>query len=219
MSKAGRSQIDVHPQRARIELEIAMGKSLRRIARKFHVHVDAVWRHKRKLPPQLKAALAGHTLRPGIDLEKLGIEESEGLLQNLAYQRAKLLLVQDLAVENHEPGIVAQLSAQIHRNLQLVGQFLGAFAEHQLTANISILIQPEYLRLRQVLVQSLQPFPDAKRTVATALHKLEAEMAPPLQIEGKAKPWHQEPGARDGVVLSPTRTRLTAAARSTGVAP
>jgi hypothetical protein len=64
--------------------------------------------------------LAAHALRPAEDLEKLRIEESEGLLGHLAAQRARLLLSQDACIEAEQFGLVAQLAHGIHRNLELV---------------------------------------------------------------------------------------------------
>jgi hypothetical protein len=183
MTRANRSTIDKHPDRARIEREIAIGKPCEAIAKKFSVSKDAVWRHRKKLPPQLKAALAGQTLRAEVDLEKLRIDESESLLANLAAQRAKLLLAQDNAIEADQWTVLATLSAQIHRNLELVGKYLGEFAQHQVTTRVSILIQPEYLALRAALVQALLPFPDARRAVAAVLHKTEGAASSPPTIE------------------------------------
>jgi hypothetical protein len=179
MSKAGRGIIDQHPDRAAIEREIAVGRPARIIGRKYGVHKDAVLRHRKKLPPQLKAALAGRSLRPATDLEKLRIEESDHL-QNLGAQRARLLMMQDQAIENGQPAVVAMLSSQIHTNLALVGRYLGEFAQHQVRTNISILVQPEYLRLRSALVQTLVSFPDARRAVAEVLHRLEAQSIAPM---------------------------------------
>ena len=184
MNRTGRSAIDQHPDRAAIEREIAIGHTARSIAKKYGLGKDQVLRHKAKLPPQLKAALAGRTLRPEVDLEKLRIEESEHLLSNLATQRARLWLMQDRGLELDQPGIVAMMSAQIHRNLELVGKYLGEFAQHQVQTNISILVTPQYLKLRQVLVQTLQPFPEARRAVAAALHSLEST---PDVIEGSSR--------------------------------
>lgn len=113
MSRKFLSKIDLHGQRAAIEREIALGRSCRAIAEKYGLKKDSVIRHKKKLPPQLKAALLGKALAPEADLEKLRITESDHLLQNLAAQRARLLLMQDAAIEAQHSAVVAALSAQI----------------------------------------------------------------------------------------------------------
>jgi hypothetical protein len=164
-----KSSITEHVDRARIERDLALGRPLSRIAKKYKISTTAAWRHKRKLPPQLKAALAAHALRPAEDLEKLRIEESESLLSNLAAQRARLLISQDACMELEQFGLVAQLASGIHRNLELVGKYLGEFASHSTQTTISILITPEYLDLRAALLRALQPYGEARRAVAATL--------------------------------------------------
>jgi hypothetical protein len=107
----------------------------------------------------------------------LRIEESDGLLKNLAMQRGRLLLAQDKAIAKNNLMATSYLSAQIHKNLELVGRYLGEFAKHTVQTNVSILIQPEYLKLRSALLQALAPFPEAKQAVVSALHQLESTAA------------------------------------------
>ena len=172
-----RSTIVGHPDQPRIERDLALGVPLNRIAKKYKVSRDAAWRHKKHLPPQLKSALAAHALKPGEDLEKLRVEESEGLLGHLAAQRARLLLSQDVALESEQFGLVAQISSQVHRNLELVGKLLDQFVSHSVHTTISLLVTPEYLELRSALLRALAPHPEAKRAVATVLHGIEANAA------------------------------------------
>jgi hypothetical protein len=118
------------------------------------LHKDAAWRHKKHIPPRLKAKLTANVLAPGADLDKLRLEESEGLLAHLASQRARLLLAQDMAVEAEQLHLVVSTAGQIHRNLELVGKYLGEFAQHHVTTQISILVSPEYLQLRAALLRA-----------------------------------------------------------------
>jgi hypothetical protein len=172
-----RSTICKHPDRARIERDLALGRPLQRLAEKYGVSKDALWRHKSKLPPQLKAVLAAHALRPAEDLDKLRITESENILGQLAAQRARLLLSQDACMEAGQFGLVAQLAGGIHRNIELTGTYLGEFAKHSVHTSVSILVAPEYLNLRASLLRALQPYPEARRAVAEALHAHEAKAA------------------------------------------
>jgi hypothetical protein len=78
--------------------------------------------------------------------------------------------------------------------LELVGKLLGQLVQrHEST---SLLVSPDYLQLRSMLVQALRPFPEAARAVAAALHTLESKAATditanaakgkPLLLEAKA---------------------------------
>jgi hypothetical protein len=176
-----------HEQRSQIERDLALGVPLRRLEKKYGVSVSALHRHKKKLPPQYKNALLGEALKRGVDLEKLRTEESEGLLVGLAAQRAKLLLAQDAALEAEQFQLATHISAQIHRNLELVGKYLGEFA-HQVTS-VSVLVSPAYLELRSALLKALQPYPDARRAVADALHKIETDAARrPAEVQALPAP-------------------------------
>lgn len=172
-----KSTITEHVDRARIERDLALGRPLGRIAKKYGVSITAAFRHKKKLPPQLKAALAAHALKPAEDLEKLRIEELEFLLSHLAAQRARLLIAQDASLEAEQFGLVAQLASGVHRNIELVGKYLGEFASHTTLTTISILVTPEYLDLRATLLRALQPYGDARRAVAAAFLQVEEKAA------------------------------------------
>jgi hypothetical protein len=92
-------------------------------------------------------------------------------------QRARLLLCQDKAIALEDLSAIARLSSQIHTNLELVGKYLGEFARHSVQTNISIVVQPEYLKLRSALLQALWPFPEARQAVAAVLHDIEGSAA------------------------------------------
>ncbi len=176
--------IDRHAERARIEYDLARGVAVREVAKKWGLSDDCCYRHLRRMPPQLRAALMGRYLKPGADLEKLKIQEGEGILSHLAVQRAKLLLMQDQMLEAGNAAQVASLSAQVHRNIQLVAEYLGLLTRHETYTSINILLMPQYLELRDIVREALRPFPEAYRALSAALHAKEAAAA--KQIEHAA---------------------------------
>jgi hypothetical protein len=185
------SSITKHPDRAQIERDLAVGIPVRRLVRKYGVGRDALYRHRKRLPPQLKAAMLAQSLRPGVDLDELRTVESEGLLVHLASQRARLLLWQDACASAEQFQVASAISAQIHRNLELVGKLVGEFAQHHVTTSVSVLLSPQYLELRSALLRALQPFPDARAAVVDAIHRLEtkaAQQARPPVLEALPAP-------------------------------
>lgn len=179
--------IEGHPRRGEIEHDIAVGVPSRTIARKYDISRDCVMRWSKKIPLQLKAKRYVGLLKSTDDLEKLRIEESDNLLKNLAMQRARLLLCQDKAIELEDLQAIARLSGQIHTNLELVGKYLGEFARHSVQTNISLLVTPEYLKLRTALLQALADFPEAKHAVAAVLHDIEGAAAQEPVANGRDK--------------------------------
>ena len=176
---AGQDQLPIRdrPDRAQIEHELACGNSVRAIANKFNVHEAALYKYRKNLPPLLRAAYVGRLLKPGADLEKLKTEESEGLLQSLAQQRARLLIAQDSALDDGNAQAVATLASGIHRNLELVARYLGEMQVQTRHTVVNVLVSAEYLQLRNALLRALAPFPDARRAVAATLHEVESDAA------------------------------------------
>jgi hypothetical protein len=181
-----RSSIEKDPNRPLIERALAMGIPMTQIAKRYGYSEYVITRYRNRMPQQLKAAIIGAALRPGIDdLEKLRSDEASGLLGNLAHQRARLLLMQDLCMEEGGVDQVARLSGVIHKNLEMVGRYLGLFANLNVNTQVNVLLSEDYLRLRQALTLALRPFPEARRAVADALQRIEAEVATKMLV-GKA---------------------------------
>jgi hypothetical protein len=191
---AQRSTITEHEDRAKIEYDLCRGVPIRHMAKEYGVSIDSLYRYKAQLPPQLKAAALASKLKAGADLDKLRIDESESILTNLAMQRARLLLVQDAALEVGDRREVAYISDVIARNVKLTGVYLGEFARLSVQTSVNILISTEYLELRSELIRALAPFPQARAAVAAALHAREAAAAEP-----KATPMIEATAEREAV--------------------
>jgi hypothetical protein len=184
-----RSSIEKSADRPLIERALAMGIPMTQVAKRYGYSHDAVSRFRARMPPQLRAAIIGATLKPGVDdLEKLRSDEAAGLLGNLAHQRARLLVMQDVCMEEGGVDQVARLSGVIHKNLEMVGRYLGLFANININSNTSILISEDYLRLRQALTLALRPFPEARRAVAEELHRIEGEVAQKMLAQAGKPP-------------------------------
>src|ERR1700753_3561426 len=93
-----RCTICTHVERSRIEHLMAAGASKRSIAERFNVSADAAFRHfKNHVSPAMKAASVAKALKPGVELEAMLTEESNGLLHHLQNIRGKLYVAFDNA--------------------------------------------------------------------------------------------------------------------------
>jgi hypothetical protein len=188
-TRQARSKIASDPNRPLIERSLAMGMPMNQIGRRFGYSADAITRYRDRMPQQLKAAIVAAALKPKeVDLDRLRIDESEGILGNLAHQRARLLLCQDETMEAGAIELVAALSRVIHQNIQLTGRYLGLFAQHHVSSQVNILLSEDYLRMRQALILALRPFPEARRAVAEELHRIEGETARKLVEAAAGQP-------------------------------
>jgi hypothetical protein len=183
------SKIAEDPNRVLIERALAMGVPMARIAKRFGYKIDAICRYRDRLPQQLKAAIVAAALKPKeTDLDQLRIDESEGILGNLAAQRARLLLMQDQAMELGEADPVVRIANAVHKNVELTGKYLGLFAQHHVRTDVNIMLSADYLRLRHTLIAALRPFPEARRAVSAALHQVEGELAGNMRSAAAAHP-------------------------------
>jgi hypothetical protein len=187
--RAPRSKIASDANRVLIERALAMGIPMARIAQRFGYSVPSIQRYRDRMPQQLKAAIVAAALKPKeTDLDQLRADESEGILGNLAHQRARLLMCQDECLDTGAVEQVARLSGVIHKNIELTGRYLGLFAQHHVSSQVNIMISEDYLRLRQALTMALRPFPEARRAVAAELHRIEDEIAGKMLANATTKP-------------------------------
>jgi hypothetical protein len=133
---------------------------------KFGFSPDAVERHSnRHLLPQQRAAILSAQNPSGIDLEALRVSESEGLLSHVLTQRARLNCA------------AVSVEAAVTSNLQLSARLLGQLTTVVDHRHSSLLLSPDYIKLRSTLVDVLRALPAAARDVAAALHRLERDAA------------------------------------------
>jgi hypothetical protein len=187
--------------RAQIEIGIVHRVPFRVLADRFDVSKDAVRRHAANhLSPTQRAALLT-AARPAtaVDLEALRTSESEGLLSQLVAQRARLQQSAELALELGDVRASVAAEGGITQNLSLVGKLLGQLVQRHDVRHSSVLLSPDYLRLRQVLTTTLRAFPAAAAAVSAALFAMESDAAkditdaagkpaPPPVIEHQAAP-------------------------------
>lgn len=176
-----------HKARHQIEIGLANGMSAVALAQRFSVSKDAIFRHSHNhLTPQMRAAILTAQKPSAVDLEALQASESEGLLSQLVAQRARLQQHAELALELGDIRGCVSVESAVTANLTLVAKLVGRLVQHHDVRHTSILISPDYLKLRATLVKALQPYPDAARAVGQALHLMESEAA--TDITARARP-------------------------------
>lgn len=190
----GACQVCNSPHRHSVDVALAHGLGHDAIGKRYGLSPHSVQRHgKNHLSPQMMAAVQ-HALHPSaVDLDALKVSEGENLLQHLVHQRARIGQHIELAVSIGDAGAAIRGEAAITNNLQLVSKLLGVLVNVHETRHQHILTHPDYLRLREVLLRALAPFPDARIAVGRALAGIETQAAEdittkrsaPLAIEAK----------------------------------
>lgn len=157
------------------------------LASRFALGKDAILRHARNhLSPVQRASILAASKPTSIDPEELAASEGRGLLASLVVQRGRLQRHAELAAELGDIRGAVSAEGAITANLALVGKLIGMLVQRHDVRHSSVLLSPDYIRLRSVLVQALKPFPQASQAVARALYELELSAA--KVIEQAAKP-------------------------------
>ena len=124
-SSANRCAICRHSERARIEALHCAGVSLERLAEKFEVHKDAVWRHmQRHVSEERKAS---YLIGPAkiAALAEVAAEESESILDYLNILRWSFFALLDKRAAEGDHYAVSMLSSRATEVLREIGKLTG----------------------------------------------------------------------------------------------
>lgn len=103
-------------------------------------------------------------------------QEAEGvraddLLAELRALQARTIAILERAETTGKLGTAVMAIGEARRNLELLAKLLGQLDERP---TINLLVAPEWLAVRAALFHALQPFPEARASVAAQLIALEA---------------------------------------------
>jgi hypothetical protein len=146
-----------HPKREAIERELVAGEaSFRNIAGRFGSSATALHRHKAEhLPVKLAKAQ-----------EAQEVAQADDLLAGMRDLQARTLAILEAAegIQQHRTALAAIREAR--SNLELLAKLLGELDERP---TVNVLVSPEWLELRAVLVGALEPYSEARGAVLGAI--------------------------------------------------
>ena len=135
--------------------------SYRDIARQFGLSKDAVARHRESHIPELlaKSQDAKDSL------------QADNLLTQLQEARAKAIALLDMAVEAGNTKVYGPPSSylsEIRQQIKLWAELEGRLASQP---SVTIINNPEWIELRTVIINALEPYPEAREAVVNAICK------------------------------------------------
>jgi hypothetical protein len=144
-----------HQDRQSIDQAIVEGETLRRIGAKWGVSVDALKRHKKHLSQALVESARAEVVANADDL----LAQIESLQQKTLY-----ILAEAESKSNYQLALKA--IAEARRNLELLAELT-----HELdrSPKMNILLSPDWVRLRGLILEALSPYPEARLRVAQAV--------------------------------------------------
>lgn len=147
------------PEVQEINRRLIRGDSIAGIAREFAVSEDALGRHKAgHIPATLEASPS-----------TLEIANADNLLDELRRARQRTYGLLDKAEEAacvKVYGAPVQYLREIREQIRLLAELEGRLASQP---QVNILINPEWIELRTLIVKALEPYPQAREAVVRAL--------------------------------------------------
>jgi hypothetical protein len=152
--------ICTHPERAAIEAAIVAGTPIRDIALRQHVGVMAVQRHKAEhIPASIAQAQEAREEAQALDVVR----------QLKAINAATLSILSEARkARDHDTALKA--IDRIQRQIELQAKLLGEIDDRP---QVNVLLAPEWVTVRAVLMRALAPHSEARADVAAALLHLE----------------------------------------------
>ena len=148
--------ICTHASLEAIDGALVRGEPNRAIARQYNLGHDAVRRHKDShLPAKLVMASAAGE-----------VADADALLSQIRTFQDRTVTILDKAEEAGELRTALSAIREARGNLELLAKLVGQLDERPV---INLTLSPEWLQLQAVIVGALEPFPEARGSVLSAL--------------------------------------------------
>jgi hypothetical protein len=148
-----------HPSRDAIEDAFIAGTPKRRIASHYGVSERAVRYHTREHLPALLALAR--------DAERAA--RADSLLDRIEALQSRTLAILEATEETGEHRTALAAIREARGNLELIGEVTK---ELNRTPTLNLSLHPQYVEARTLIVQALEPYPQAKDAVVRALESL-----------------------------------------------
>lgn len=150
-----------HPDRAKIDAEIVGGTGNLTIAKRYHLSKDAVRRHgEGHLPARLAMAA-----------EAVEVASADALLGQLERLRGDAERIKRKAERGRDFKTALAGVRELTRLVELAARLAGELP----TANVNLVLSPEWTMLRTRLLAALLPYPEARVAVSRALLEANVE--------------------------------------------
>ena len=144
-----------HEHVKKINKMLVNGETFRKISQTFAVSYDAVYRHKEHIPAKLVQAK-----------EAQEVAQADNLLDQVKSLQEKAC---ELLAKAEKSGDLRTALAGVKEAkscLELLAKLQG---ELQQEGTINVTIAPEWLELRAVILQAVEPYPEAKQRLIKAI--------------------------------------------------
>lgn len=149
-----------HEKINEINEALLAGETYRNIAKRFSVSISSLSRHKNQHIPKAMTKAQ----------EAQEVAQADNLLEQVQNLQAKALSILAKAEAAGDLRTALQGIREARSCLELLAKLQG---ELQQEGTVNITLAPEWLELRTVILQSLEPWPEARLAIAQAVKEVE----------------------------------------------
>ena len=150
----------VHTERQEIETALLGSATLPELAKRFSLPFWSLYRHKqRHLPSTLLKAR-----------EAQEVARADNLLDQVKYLQSKALDLLDKAEAAGELRTALAGVREAKGCLELLAKLQGDLAQE---GTVNIVLSPTWITLRTVILQALEPYPEARLKLSQALSEID----------------------------------------------
>lgn len=148
-----------HGQVGEINQALLDGASFRNVAENFSLSITALHRHKQHIPADLTKAQ-----------EAQAVARADSLLDQVISLRDKALSLLETAEQAGELRTALQGIKEARGCLELLAKLQGELRE---STTVNVLVNPQWVTVRAVILQALGGYSEAKNAVVQALQGVE----------------------------------------------
>ncbi len=145
-----------HPQTEAISLALIQKVPMREIAEKYGLSLSAVARHKKHIPAQLAKADEAHH-----------VAEAGSVMQRIMELDKRADEIYRQATSDQDHNLALKALKELREVTTLYAKLAGEISTGGTVNNI--IVTPEWVSMRAVMLHALEPYPDARRALVMAL--------------------------------------------------
>lgn len=145
-----------HPQTEAISMALLQHVPMREIAQQYGLSLSAVARHKDHIPAQLAKADEAHH-----------VAEAGSVMQRIMELDKRADEIYQIATTDQDHGVALKALKELREVTTLYAKLAGEISSAKTVNNI--IVTPEWLSMRAVMLKALEPYPDARRALVAAL--------------------------------------------------
>jgi hypothetical protein len=174
-----------HPERYQLETLYLSGLSLDKLADRFGVHRDAIWRHAKShiSEADISASMMGRSQIA--KLAEVAAEDATSTLDSLKVLKGMLFRLIDVKARAGDETSVSKLAGPLLRTISQLGTLTGEISTlaatstvYNITNNQTIINSAPFLELQTGLLRICAKHPEARADVVALFSELDAKFAP-----------------------------------------